>query len=377
MNTKSNSEVRLPAGLRRDGRELDPERRRSLAKLTKDGLARVVYGIHDSAQQIPHVAVILHGRRLVAWVLATSWERDSDVAGELVGERWESILPAVPELQRDFGSEGFRSQLVTFVRRKTILHEREGIGRHTELFARSTREYTESCCEDLTRLLGMVQILVADYSWASDSKRAWRTVGALLPAEKGRHWVCENEMVAKSRASWELRTPPFWKLATSTHVHCVDAAGPRLTVEALGNFLRQNSDEVGAGILEGAVAITGRITHHALGEIAIEAKRSYKDMSWHMSLERVDPAPGVGRILAHGFFPEIFSGASALRIAEIALLKGAFPAAEQVPSEAPAALDPFKAAVDRFHERARQLQFVCDAYGLAPSPAPQPNPTAV
>ena len=92
------------------GAPLHEEVRKNLTRLTGDGRTRIVYGLHDTAQPMPHCAVTLRGRDIVGWVLRAGRHNDSTAAaGEVVCELMEMFVPAPDQddLRRNFmeGSE--------------------------------------------------------------------------------------------------------------------------------------------------------------------------------------------------------------------------------------------------------------------------------
>jgi len=355
----------LPKSLREVMRELTLAERRQLSKMTADGRIRIIHSLSDAAQPLPHCAVVLHGRRIAGWVLKTGYENESAFDAAAEGEKtpvslefMEALLPnlAHPPMARAFSAKGSSTYLhLLRVERGVVDLDGEGRPRETK---RSV--WQRALCGDLTFQFGMVEILELGYQHPFSESDIF-SKGVLVPMEKKWDWECVSVESACLRAKFELRTPAFWTLGMNRSDRRADSDSPLLEMQSIANTMLLKG-EADAYWLSGLVEIDSRFTHPTAGLLILNAKRSYNDSRWRMTLDVSNGA----RRLSHSY--PIVSGAAAVQLAEIALLRGELPAPAVGLDNEEESLREFQRLAHDVHDRRRELKHVCEAYGISDVP---------
>lgn len=329
--------------------------RRRLLRITADGRARVVYGVTDANQPVPHVGVVLAGRQLVAWLTECGWE---DHHIETEGALWSEVLQAVVPTSAEDNPlrhlrQGGGTLAVLCIRRVYRgAFDRDGFPTDVHRLLCQRR-----VCEEMTHAVGMVEIVKPDWS-AED----WRSVGVLVPDDHG-EWSCMDLRSAEYRARAELRVPiaPD-SFPAGTKLAAVETpAGPGtlvLRIASNGMVLRPNPD------LRALSEIT--LTFETVNGVTLEARRGLRDFTWSVHLYG-----GPGRPSGFRHYPAVVEGANAMHmVLEIART---FVLPDPAPADAeatPAAQRAYVEHMAALWNHGRRLQFVLDALGIADTVQP-------
>jgi hypothetical protein len=333
--------------------------RRPLLRLTTDGRARIVYDVRDAAQPMAHVAVLLTGRRLVGWVIATGWEDDKiETPGAVCAETIEALVPC-GDTSNPLRHIGGSTHLPALVIRRTMCGTPDDQGYATEV--RRT-QWQRFVCEELTRATGMVEVLHAD---RLPGAAVWQRTGVLMPDNKG-EWMCVREDMAARLARAELGVP-LHDNVVSRHDWV-----PVTTPAGAGHLKLDSASD--AVRLEGTPRVNLRgltaITLEGVPNVTLEARRSFKVFAWSVSLDaRVPGRPD--RIYAFQVYPRTVDGADAFSL--LKEIARTFTMPEAVPPDAeatPAAQRAFAELLADVWNRRRRLQFVLDGLGITDTVQP-------
>lgn len=328
--------------------------RRRLLRLTADQRARIVYGVHDEENPVPHVGVVLAGRQLVAWITESGWENDQlDTEGSVASEAHQSVVPCpgADNPLRLIRQGGDSLPLLRVHRRTVGKPDDQGFPAYIP-----STEWQRRVCEDMTAAIGMVEIIKPN--WQAED---WTVVGVLVPADR-QAWACMAHSVAKSRAEAERKVPlpddPFPLTHRIVDIETPDGAGTlRMTSASTRAYLRSATNPAG-------------IDTHALTEIVLEgvpgvtleARRGFRDFTWSVHLHAGrDP----GRVNGFHVYPGLVDGAEALAMvieaARTFVLPPPPPADPNVTLVAQRAYIEHMAGV---WDKERRMRFVLDALGL-------------
>lgn len=356
----------LPKGLRESMSELQPAERRQLSKLTADGRLRIIHCLRDSAQPLPHCAVVLQGRKIAGWVVKTGYENESAFDAAVEGEKspvsveyMEAFLPnlAYPPVASTFkASESGTYLRLLRVERGVVDLDSEGRPRETRRSA-----WQRGLSGDLTFHFGMVEVMELGHPHAFSPWQIF-SKGVLVPMEKTWDWECVSTEAARMRATFELRTPAFWTLGVNRCDRRADSDSPLLEMQSIANTMLLKG-EADAYWLSGLVEIDSRFTHPTAGPLILNAKRNYNDNRWRMTLN-VNNSP---RPLSQSY--PIVSGAAAVQLAEIALLRGELPAPATGLDNEDLSLQEFQRLAHDVHDRRRTLKHICEAFNITEPPA--------
>ncbi len=363
-------------------RPLEPGTRRKLSTALADNTARIVYGICDAAQLIPHIAVVMKGRAVVGWVLSSGWENDSiETVDALCGERMESLTLAL----RDDESRNAYAQvyLPLFSTRKDYVRNTEN-ERFTTDPVRHDVTYHGDTCSDLTEKLGLVHV-VELYGSALHHSKILKSRGVLIPKmtastwseNHGNEWELVDPVIAQMKARHEQKPGAFWTLPKYTLRWFPTEGGPALHYETIETrtFLRSNQPETLANepSLPGVLRIWQTVTlpeGHRLAKeaqnlaVEFELKRHYSDMGWTATI-----ATMAGRTLAFRSYDNLIDGREAMAFA-IETVRSLNLPQTYTPTVPPAdAVAAFTALAESRHRDLITLGFVLDAEPPRPAPA--------
>lgn len=341
------ADLPLPKSLRDlTGAALDLATRRQLARLTGDGRARLLDGLVDGAQPLPHRGVLLRGRRVAGWVVRIGREAIGleDGPGTVVETAMEALVPAPaePELVRDFAGPGCGGCLRPLAVHRRVLVD-DGAGGTRD---RAAMTWDGLSCADLVRALGLVEVV--------DLEPRLTPRGVLVP-DDGPDWRCIPLAAARDRAADELREPAFWTLPRHAAAWSL-ATTPALALESIGDYVSRDGRPA-PGTVTGLVAIRWLGIHPARGPLRLEAKRRYDDLTW--TIELGAPGDAVPAFETYG----IVDGALAIALAEQAVSTGRLPAVPPA-ADVEAARAAFADIVAAAHRRRHRLGFVRKSLGM-------------
>lgn len=348
---------RLPKTLSRfRGEPLHEEIHKNLTRLTGDGRARIVYGLYDTAQKLPHCATVLLGRDIVAWVLRLGRHNDSATdAGEITRELMETILPAPDQEKLQYLIES-HTELPLLNQTVSTLEERIGFNNRPENVERHRTRWNAHTCERLVSNLGMVEIIPEKMlSMKSLARPHDYDVGVLVPCEKEWAWEEVTRGTARSRAEWELKTPAFWNLPKRRHDFTRE--GIPFHGVAFSDAFPEMDGKMSSSFIVSLIELTSKHLHPTKGQVEVIATRHNSDRHWSLKLN-ID---GVFR--NHRTYA-IISGQLLVGVVELAALQGELPPETSATDNLDVSGREFQGAVDRVHERQRELKFVCEALGI-------------
>lgn len=330
----------------------DGSLRRQLGRLTKDGRARIVYDAHDTAQPVPHVGVVLIGRTVAAWIIATGWEDDRiEEVGALWSETTEAIAPADADGQLRYLAGG-SAQIAPLVIRRTLRGAPDAQDFPTDV---RTVDWQRFVCRELTSAAGMVEVIRPD---SRSLRTGWSAPVVLVPDDRG-VWKTVTLDLAVSLARAELRVPLSDLVSRRGRVSVETPAGTgTLQLESASDAVRLDGEP--SVHLEGLISIT----LEGLSSVTLEAQRNLTDFTWTVSLHAAAPSLP-DRVYGFHAYPRIVSGADAFTLVKEIARTFSFP--EPVPADAdatPAAQQAFAELLAHVHDRRRRLQFVLEAFGI-------------
>lgn len=358
----------LPKTLKYFNRPMQPEMRAALSKRLGDGLARIVYGVTDAEQPLPHGGLVFKDREIVGWIMKTHLdERDGEAVGDEISTSIEFFWPAPKGAAASVtvSGESHPQGLPVLARARVVIASDSG--RTT-----TTRIYDDRTVRALVNRIGLLEVVTLDML---QSRRLGKfdpqLASVLMPTGDG--WESEFLSVARLRACGEARTPAFWDMPVHTETHRFKQTA--LRIETVARSMQRESGFCERAALVGAVKITATWLSEppsALGPCDLIATRNKSDGCWTVTL--TNPANAQTRSSATYSF---VGGDSALALAMLVLDAGELMPSDAVIEDSEAARSDFERLLYDTHQRRRQLQFVFDALGMdaaavAPPPAPRP-----